>query len=91
MFIVSCYSYKDLIFYNCQTGGVNSVLSMEYFNSIPLVSNTPTIIFGMDVSHGAPGRSDVPSIAAVCSRIFLFHYNNEYIIKFTLFVLCPRL
>ncbi|GJR72715.1 argonaute 4A-like protein [Tanacetum coccineum] len=45
--------------------GINSLLSVEYLRSIPLVSRTPTIIFGMDVSHGSPGRSDVPSIAAI--------------------------
>ncbi|PSR95426.1 Protein argonaute like [Actinidia chinensis var. chinensis] len=27
----------------------------------------PTIIIGMDVSHGSPGQSDIPSIAAVVS------------------------
>nr|GEV54424.1 hypothetical protein [Tanacetum cinerariifolium] len=48
-------------------GGINSLLSVGYLHSIPLVSRTPTIIFGMDVSHGSPGRSDVPSIAAVVS------------------------
>lgn len=46
-------------------GGINSLLSMEFANAIPLVSRTPTMIFGMDVSHGSPGRADVPSIAAV--------------------------
>ncbi|GKB88813.1 PAZ domain-containing protein [Tanacetum coccineum] len=49
-------------------GGINSLLSVEYLHSIPLVSRTPTIIFGMDVSHGSPGRSDVPSIAA-CNSV----------------------
>ncbi|GFY85312.1 argonaute family protein [Actinidia rufa] len=32
---------------------------------IPLIKDTPTMILGMDVSHGSPGRSDIPSIAAV--------------------------
>jgi eukaryotic translation initiation factor 2C len=41
-----------------QLGGLNSLLEMERINAIPLVSTTPTIIFGMDVSHGSPGRSD---------------------------------
>lgn len=31
------------------------------------VKDIPTMIVGMDVSHGPPGRSDIPSIAAVCS------------------------
>ncbi|KAG0537280.1 hypothetical protein BDA96_03G135400 [Sorghum bicolor] len=39
-----------------------------YETSIPIVSRVPTIIFGMDVSHGAP-RSNVPSIAAVVSSL----------------------
>nr|GEW05848.1 hypothetical protein [Tanacetum cinerariifolium] len=50
---------------NAKMGGINSLLSVEYLYSIPLVSRTPTIFFGMDVSHGSPGRSDVPSIAAL--------------------------
>lgn len=41
------------------------MLAVEHSPSIPLVSKIPTIIFGMDVSHGSPGHSDVPSIAAV--------------------------
>ncbi|XP_076884626.1 protein argonaute 4A-like [Bidens hawaiensis] len=61
------YITNLLLKINAKMGGVNSVLSMEQSNTIPLVSNTSTIIFGMDVSHGAPGRSDVPSIAAVVS------------------------
>ena len=45
------------------------MLVVEHNPSIPLISKVPTIILGMDVSHGSPGHSDVPSIAAVC--IFL--------------------
>ena len=48
-----------------QLGGLNSALSVENARSIPLVSSVPTLIIGMDVSHGSPGRADVPSIAAV--------------------------
>lgn len=33
---------------------------------IPVVTQIPTLILGMDVSHGSPGRADIPSIAAVC-------------------------
>uniref|UniRef100_M4CDR8 5-methyltetrahydropteroyltriglutamate--homocysteine S-methyltransferase n=1 Tax=Brassica campestris TaxID=3711 RepID=M4CDR8_BRACM len=32
---------------------------------MPLVTQVPTFIVGMDVSHGSPGQSDIPSIAAV--------------------------
>jgi hypothetical protein len=49
-----------------QLGGMNSLLQIETSPAIPLVSKVPTIILGMDVSHGSPGQSDVPSIAAVC-------------------------
>ncbi|KAF5769519.1 putative post-transcriptional gene silencing PAZ-Argonaute family [Helianthus annuus] len=52
---------------NAKMGGLNSVLSVEHLHSIPLVSRIPTIIFGMDVYHAPPGRSDIPSIAAVVS------------------------
>ncbi|XP_021815302.1 protein argonaute 4A-like [Prunus avium] len=46
---------------------MNSLLTVEHSPSIHLVSKCPTLILGMDVSHGSPGRSDVPSIAAVVS------------------------
>lgn len=52
---------------NAKVGGLNSVLSLEYSTSIPGISKVPTIIFGMDVSHGSPGHGDTPSIAAVVS------------------------
>ncbi|KAK9062304.1 hypothetical protein SSX86_019490 [Deinandra increscens subsp. villosa] len=61
------YITNLLLKINAKMGGINSLLSIEHLHSIPVVSRTPTIIFGMDVSHGAPGRSDVPSIAAVVS------------------------
>lgn len=48
-----------------QLGGLNSMLVIERSTMIPLVSKVPTIILGMDVSHGSPGQSDIPSIAAV--------------------------
>ncbi|KAJ7521394.1 hypothetical protein O6H91_19G051600 [Diphasiastrum complanatum] len=49
---------------NAKSGGYNSVLSLEFKQSLGKVSQQPTIIFGMDVSHGSPG-SDSSSIAAV--------------------------
>ncbi|KAE9463330.1 hypothetical protein C3L33_04746, partial [Rhododendron williamsianum] len=48
-------------------GGLNSLLSVEGSPSMPLISKVHTMIIGMDVSHGSPGQSDVPSIAAVFS------------------------
>ncbi|KAE8691101.1 Protein argonaute 16 [Hibiscus syriacus] len=39
------------------------MLAIEQTPSIPVVSKVPTIILGMDVSHGSPGQFDIPSIA----------------------------
>ncbi|KAL6976557.1 Protein argonaute-4, variant 2 [Sarracenia purpurea var. burkii] len=52
---------------NAKLGGLNSMLSVEHSPSLPFVSKVPSIIIGMDVSHGSPGQSDIPSIAAVVS------------------------
>lgn len=49
---------------------MNSLLVVERAHSIPFISNVPTLILGMDVSHGSPGQSDVPSIAAVIFHCF---------------------
>ncbi|GAV84720.1 PAZ domain-containing protein/Piwi domain-containing protein/DUF1785 domain-containing protein [Cephalotus follicularis] len=61
------YITNVLLKINAKLGGLNSILAIEQSPSIPLVSKAPTIILGMDVSHGSPGQSDVPSIAAVVS------------------------
>lgn len=61
------YLTNVLLKINAKLGGLNSVLAVEHSPSIPLVSKLPTIILGMDVSHGSPGQSDIPSIAAVVS------------------------
>ncbi|KAJ6317231.1 hypothetical protein OIU76_012886 [Salix suchowensis] len=61
------YLTNVLLKINAKLGGMNSLLSTEHAPSIPLVSKRPTLILGMDVSHGSPGHSDVPSIAAVVS------------------------
>lgn len=45
---------------------------MEHFSSVPIIKDTPTMILGMDVSHGAAGQSDVPSIAAVNYQDLLY-------------------
>lgn len=50
---------------NAKAGGYNSWLTLESDAKLPKVSQVPTIIFGMDVSHGSPGYADSPSIAAV--------------------------
>ncbi|KNA23540.1 hypothetical protein SOVF_023980 [Spinacia oleracea] len=59
------YLSNVLLKINAKLGGLNSMLSVEFARNIPLVSKVPTVIIGMDVSHGSPGRADVPSIAAV--------------------------
>uniref|UniRef100_A0A0D9WZ08 Piwi domain-containing protein n=1 Tax=Leersia perrieri TaxID=77586 RepID=A0A0D9WZ08_9ORYZ len=61
------YLLNVLLKINAKLGGMNSLLQVEASPAIPLVSNRPTIILGMDVSHGQPGQSDRPSIAAVVS------------------------
>lgn len=62
IFLLHVYVYL-IILVSLQLGGVNYQLAVE--RNIPLFTNKPTIIFGMDVSHGSPGQSGVPSIAAV--------------------------
>ncbi|KAK2996028.1 hypothetical protein RJ640_023398 [Escallonia rubra] len=59
------YLTNLLLKINAKLGGLNSILSAEPSRGLPVVSSNPTMIFGMDVSHGSPGHSDVPSIAAV--------------------------
>ncbi|XP_071724140.1 protein argonaute 4-like [Rutidosis leptorrhynchoides] len=61
------YLTNLLLKINAKLGGLNSMLAIEHSPSIPMVSKVPTLIMGMDVSHGSPGHSDVPSIAAVVS------------------------
>lgn len=57
-----------------QLGGLNSMLSVERTPAFTVISKVPTIILGMDVSHGSPGQSDVPSIAAVIYSLFTLYY-----------------
>ncbi|PIN22149.1 Translation initiation factor 2C (eIF-2C) [Handroanthus impetiginosus] len=59
------YLTNVLLKINSKLGGTNSLLAIENSRRIPLVTDKPTMILGMDVSHGSPGRSDIPSIAAV--------------------------
>ncbi|KAK9133191.1 hypothetical protein Scep_012719 [Stephania cephalantha] len=59
------YLTNVLLKINSKLGGMNSLLAVEHVPGIPLIKETPTMILGMDVSHGSPGQSDVPSIAAV--------------------------
>ncbi|XP_010657243.1 protein argonaute 16 [Vitis vinifera] len=59
------YLTNVLLKINTKLGGTNSLLAIEHTSRIPLIKDTPTMILGMDVSHGSPGQADVPSIAAV--------------------------
>ncbi|KAL2612409.1 hypothetical protein R1flu_024101 [Riccia fluitans] len=40
-------------------GGYNTVLAQEEKKMLPKVSAKPTVIFGLDVSHGSPGDAIV--------------------------------
>lgn len=64
------YLTNLLLKINAKLGGLNSMLQMEKKPAIPLMSRVPipTMILGMDVSHGSPGR-DLPSVAAVVSSL----------------------
>jgi hypothetical protein len=68
--------YSRLISF-VQLGGMNSFLLSEVTRSIPLFSNIPTLIIGMDVSHGSPYQLNVPSIAAVW-----YSFTSAVAIKF---------
>lgn len=65
------------------------MLSVEHSPSIPMVSKVPTILIGMDVSHGSPGQTSIPSIAAVCSGLqctlnvfYICCIGSKYIVIF---------
>jgi hypothetical protein len=55
------------------------LLAIEHSGHLPLIKDTPTMILGMDVSHGSPGRSDIPSIAAV--RLFFFFLSPIFVVN----------
>ncbi|KAF9595656.1 hypothetical protein IFM89_001557 [Coptis chinensis] len=59
------YLTNVLLKINSKLGGVNSLLDVEHIPTLPLLKSSPTLILGMDVSHGSPGQSDIPSIADV--------------------------
>lgn len=48
---------------------------------MPSVTKVPTIIVGMDVSHGSPGMSDIPSVAAVTlfNNFLIFFYDAFHV------------
>ncbi|OMO95798.1 Argonaute/Dicer protein, PAZ [Corchorus capsularis] len=67
------YLTNLLLKINAKLGGLNSMLAIERTPALPVVSKLPTIILGMDVSHGSPGHSDLPSIAAGTTRPTHYH------------------
>lgn len=71
-----CLLYAISITCSLQLGGLNSVLSVERTPAFTVISKVPTIILGMDVSHGSPGQSDIPSIAAVIFYSSLFFFGH---------------
>lgn len=64
------YLTNVLLKINSKLGGMNSLLVLENSSRIPMIQNTPTLILGMDVSHGSPGRSDTPSVSAVVGSLY---------------------
>ncbi|EPS66954.1 hypothetical protein M569_07819, partial [Genlisea aurea] len=59
------YLTNVLLKINSKLGGINSLLEIEISRQIPFIADKPTMIIGMDVSHGPPGCPDIPSFAAV--------------------------
>ncbi|WZZ27059.1 hypothetical protein YC2023_010460 [Brassica napus] len=45
------------------------MLTMQRSPAMLLVTQVPTIIVRLDVSHGSPGQSVIPSVVAVVSSI----------------------
>ncbi|KAF3340603.1 protein argonaute MEL1-like protein [Carex littledalei] len=56
---------------NVKVGGRNTVLedALNKTRVIPYLTDRPTIIFGADVTHPAPGEDSSPSIAAVVASM----------------------
>ncbi|KAL9244297.1 hypothetical protein vseg_018089 [Gypsophila vaccaria] len=67
--ITERYLTNVLLKINTKLGGINSLLASETPSCLPHVSDIPTMILGMDVSHGPPGLADRPSIAAVVGSL----------------------
>lgn len=51
---------------NMKLGGINLILEK---NEIPFISQVPTIVFGADVTHPAPGDMNRPSVAALTASM----------------------
>ncbi|KAK8939676.1 Protein argonaute 16 [Platanthera guangdongensis] len=63
------YLTNVLLKINTKLDGINYLLEDEANPSIPLVTEVPTLIVGMTISHGFPRHAGLPSVAvAVGSR-----------------------
>ncbi|CAG8522996.1 5713_t:CDS:10 [Ambispora gerdemannii] len=51
---------------NVKLGGMNCYLAQD---TVPFVSERPTIIMGADVTHSSPGDASRPSIASLCATM----------------------
>ncbi|KAG6503448.1 hypothetical protein ZIOFF_035761 [Zingiber officinale] len=60
-----CHEFAQMCQISGMVGGRDTVLVDALSRCIPLVSDRPTIIFGVDVTHPHPGEDSIPSIAAV--------------------------
>ncbi|KAH9616772.1 hypothetical protein KSS87_014538 [Heliosperma pusillum] len=67
--ITERYLTNVLLKINTKLGGINSLLTTEKPSCLPHVTDFPTMIVGMDVSHGPPGLVNRPSIAAVVGSL----------------------
>ncbi|XP_047340340.1 protein argonaute MEL1-like [Impatiens glandulifera] len=54
---------------NVKAGGRNTVLASAFARTLDFVCDKPTIIFGADVTHPAPGEDSSCSIAAVVASM----------------------
>ncbi|CAO3652743.1 unnamed protein product [Cunninghamella echinulata] len=54
---------------NMKLGGINLILERT---QIPFISEVPTIVFGADVTHPAPGDMNRPSVAALTASMDAF-------------------
>lgn len=72
--LITCKNSKSLVV--LQLGGLNSMLSAEVSQTIPLVSKVPTMILAMGVTHAPSSRSDLPSVAAVSPIIVIVWFGK---------------
>lgn len=55
---------------------INLLLAINHSRGIPLIKDTPTMILGMDVSHGCPCQSDILAIAAIIFDAYIIVCNT---------------